>query len=154
MPLRYRNALPGPPDLINLYPGETPADEIYARWVTPYDAQEQNEPEPPLLELYQSHLAQPVDDENRPEPEPEGDPEAEPEELYLPGPGYFPALEHLKERLLEQNWTLVQEDSGKDFNHCFLAQPEGSGWQPTKKLFAQLQGYNKKGIDTADYSRR
>ena len=160
MPLRYLNRLPGPPDLINHYPGETPADKIYARWVTPYDPQEKNAPAPPILELYQSHLAQPVDDENHPEPEPDPDPdqdqnpEQDPEELYWPGPGYQPALEHLKKRLLEQNWTLVQEDSGKDFVHCFLAQPADNAWQPTQKLFAQLSGYNKEGLDIPDLTFR
>ena len=146
MPLRYLNRMPGPPDLLQNFPGETPADEIYARWVTPYNPQEPNDPAPPLLELYQSHLAQPVDAENNPEPWSE---ELEQQyEEYFPGPGYQPALEHLKKLLLAHHWTLIQEDSGKDFNHCFLAQPEGAGWQPTRKLFAQLQGYNKKGDDT------
>lgn len=42
-----------------------------------------------------------------------------------------------------RRWTLVEADDDKDFNRYFLGQPEHNAWQPTRKLFNELSGYNR-----------
>lgn len=135
MPRRYLSEMPEPPALIRRYDGDMAADQVSAQWVTPFDPQEVNEPEPPLLEVYQSNLAQRIDRNRKPCPEDWPDDQ--------PHPDYQPALSHVLDLLEAQGWTLVEDNSGKDFNSCILRQPEQNAWQPTKTLFAELSGYNR-----------
>ena len=150
MARRYLNKLPGPPDLLQKFPPAAPADEIFAQWVTPYDPRWNNEPEPPLLEIYQSPLAWPVDPDNNPAPPlEEADPAGYPAEngprqdSDLDPEIWQPALEHFRALLESLGWELTDSDSNKDFSHYYLKQPPGQEWQPTKKLFQELSGYNR-----------
>ena len=161
MARRYLNKMPGPPDLLNKFPPATPADEIFAQWVTQYDPRWNNDPEPPLLEIYQSHLAWPVDAANNPAPPlkeeneaagPEAEnPETDPHRDFGLDPEIWqPALEHFRELLESLGWELADSDSNKDFSHYYLKQPPGQEWQPTKKLFQELSGYNRSVKDNWD----
>ena len=135
MPRRYLSEMPNPPGLIHSFDGDMPVDQVSAQWVTPFDPGKVNEPEPPLLEVYQSNLAQRIDRDRKPCPEDWPDDQ--------PHPDYRTALSHVLDRLEAQGWTLVEDTSGKDFDSCILRQPEQNAWQPTKALFAELNGYNR-----------
>lgn len=135
MPRRYLSELPPPPALIASYDGPMPVDQVYAQWVTPFEPQENLEgPEPPLLEIYQSNLAELIDQDRNPCPE--DDPAAASGQ-------YQPALNHILALLEARGWTLVESDDDKDFNRFYLRQPEHNAWQPTRKLFNELSGYNR-----------
>lgn len=136
MPRRYLNELPEPPALISSYDGLMPADQVYAHWVTPFDRQVNIEsPEPPLLEIYQSNLAELIDQDRNPCPE--DDPAA------AASGQYQPALSHVLALLEARGRIFVADDDDKDFNRFYLRQPEHNAWQPTLKLFNELSGYNR-----------
>ena len=157
MARRYLNKMPGPPALLQKFPPALPADAIFAQWVTQYDPRWNNEPEPPLLEIYQSHLAWPVDADNNPAPpleeaEDQDDPaeNGRRQDFGLDPEIWQPALEHFLALLEARGWKLADSDSNKDFNHYYLKQPPGREWQPTKKLFQELSGYNRSVKDNWD----
>ena len=99
MPRRYLSELPDPPALIRSYDGDMPADQVSAQWVTPFNPREVNEPEPPLLEVFQSNLAQRIDQDRKPCPEDWPDDQ--------PHPDYRTALSHVLDLLAARGWTLV-----------------------------------------------
>ena len=135
MPRRYLNELPEPPALISSYDSLMPSDQVYAQWVTPFPRYgEVESPEPPLLEIYQSNLAELIDQDRNPCPE--DDPAAA-------SGRYQPALNHILALLEARGWTFVESDDDKDFNRFYLRQPENNAWQPTRKLFNELSGYNR-----------
>ena len=94
-----------------------------------------NEPEPPLLEVYQSNLAQRIDRDRNPCPADWPDDQ--------PRPDCRTALSHVLDLREARGWTLVEDTSGKDFDACILRQPEQNAWQPTKALSTELNGYNR-----------